>query len=328
MDNPSPLRCLKTLLTDALCDYIITSINDFANLQVQKNTPAQKRSRYATWVPITKHEFLKFLAVLTNMGIGKRVAVRDYFSSTPNQFTPWYRQMFDRERFEVIYHTMLHFGEPDATGKSKIEPFMNRLIDSYNNAFTSYQEVSIDEMIIGWKGRWKYKQYNASKPHKYHIKSFGLVDSATGYVLNLLTYYGAETSYDPDLNVDSYGSNSVKIMDTLLKPIGSGYHIFADRWYITMNLLDYLISKKQYFKGTFQANRVGFPDEFRSKQLKLNVTVKGKQKPAVIHSYNFSMNGCDRADQMVGYYGLQTRKSKKWWKKIFYWILEVTCSNA
>ena len=37
-DNPSPLRCLKTLLTDALCDYIITSINDFANLQVQKNT--------------------------------------------------------------------------------------------------------------------------------------------------------------------------------------------------------------------------------------------------------------------------------------------------
>ena len=179
-DNPSPLRCLKTLVTDALCDYIITSINDFANLQVQKNTPTQKRSRYATWVPITKHEFLKFLAVLTNMGIDKRAAVRDYFSSTPNQFTLWYHQMFDRECFEVIYHTTLHVGEPDATGKSKVEPFMNRLIDSYNNAFTPYQEVSIDEMIIGWKGRWKYKQYNASKPHKYHIKSFGLVDSATG----------------------------------------------------------------------------------------------------------------------------------------------------
>ena len=301
------------------------------------------------------------------MGIDKRAAVRDYFSSTPSQFTPWYHQMFDRERFEVIYHTMLHVGEPDATGKTKIEPFVNRLIDSYNNAFTPYQEFSMDEMIIGWKGHWKYKQYNASKPHKYHIKSFGLVDSATGYVLNLLTYYGAETSYDPDLDVDCHGSNSVKIMDTLLKPIGSGYHIFADRWYTTMNLLDYLISKKQYFTGTFQANRVGFPDEIHSKQLKLNymehkfwlsednkmmcvawrdkkankpvyvtstkgkvenVTVKGKQKPAVIHSYNFSMNGCDRADQMVGYYGLQTRKSKKWWKKIFYWILEITCSNA
>ncbi|KAK3699506.1 hypothetical protein RRG08_059844 [Elysia crispata] len=37
-----------------------------------------------------------------------------------------------------------------------------------------------------------------------------------------------------------------------------------------VNLLEYLISKKQYFTGTFQANRVGFPEEIRSKQLQLN----------------------------------------------------------
>ena len=56
--------------------------------------------------------------------------------------------------------------------------------------------------------------------------------------------------------------------------------------------------------------------------------VSGKEKPGVVHSYNFNMNGCDRADQMVGYYGLHSRQSHKWWKKLFYWLLEITCSNA
>ena len=88
-------------------------------------------------------------------------------------------------------------------------------------------------MIIGWKGRWKYKMYNAAKPHKYHIKSFGLVDSSTGYVLNLLTYYGAETSYDPETDSDEQGRTSIKIFQTLLQHTSVGYHIFADTYYTT-----------------------------------------------------------------------------------------------
>ena len=51
-------------------------------------------------------------------------------------------------------------------------------------------------------------------------------------------------------------------------------------------------------------------------------------KPGLIHEYNLAMNGCDRADQNVGYYGVFNRKSYKWWKKIFYWIIEVTQHNA
>ncbi|GFN79357.1 PiggyBac transposable element-derived protein 4 [Plakobranchus ocellatus] len=40
------------------------------------------------------------------------------------------------------------------------------------------------------------------------------------------------------------------------------------------------------------------------------------------------MNGCDRMDQNVAYYGVFKRKTKKWWEKIFFWILEVTQMNA
>lgn len=112
---------------------------------------------------------------------------------------------------------------------------------------------------MGWKGRWKYKQFNASKPHKYHVKSFGLVDSSTGYVLIILTYYGTDTSYDPTLEVASNGSNAIKIFHTLLQPVGTGYHIFTDRRYTTRQLVDYLLEKGYNYTGTVQMNRIIFP---------------------------------------------------------------------
>jgi hypothetical protein len=74
----------------------------------------------------------------------------------------------------------------------KIEPFVNMLLQKFQSAFMPYQEIAIDEMIVGFKGRWQYKQYNATKPSKYDTKSFGLVDSRTGYVVNSLTYYAAK----------------------------------------------------------------------------------------------------------------------------------------
>ena len=50
--------------------------------------------------------------------------------------------------------------------------------------------------------------------------------------------------------------------------------------------------------------------------------------PEVVHSYNHSMNGCDKVDQMIAYYGHYTRKSCKWWKRLYYWSLEISQVNA
>ena len=52
------------------------------------------------------------------------------------------------------------------------------------------------------------------------------------------------------------------------------------------------------------------------------------KKPASIHAYNHSMNGCDRMDQMLSYYGCHNRKTIKWWRKIFTWMLELTQCNT
>ena len=47
----------------------------------------------------------------------------------------------------------------------------------------------------------------------------------------------------------------------------------------------------------------------------------------MVHHYNQHMMGVDRMDQMMAYYSFQ-RKSIKWWRKVFFWLLEVVVNNA
>lgn len=50
-------------------------------------------------------------------------------------------------------------------------------------------------------------------------------------------------------------------------------------------------------------------------------------KPTAIDKYNHFMGGVDRADQLVTYYGF-CHFTKKWWKRIFFHLLDTTIVNA
>ena len=52
-----------------------------------------------------------------------------------------------------------------------------------------------------------------------------------------------------------------------------------------------------------------------------------REKPLVVDCYNQYMGGVDIADQMGCYYSFD-RKSVKWWRKLLYWLLEVSVVNA
>ena len=50
-------------------------------------------------------------------------------------------------------------------------------------------------------------------------------------------------------------------------------------------------------------------------------------KPVVVHTYNQHMNGVDIADQHSTYYSF-LRKTVKWWRKLFFWLLETAVVNS
>lgn len=150
--------------------------------------------------------------------------------------------MMPQTRCEVIHHTILCCGEVDETrSKSKIEPFLNKLVTRFQEVYYPFQELLIDEMLIKWKGLWEYKQYIPSKPSKY-IETFVLCDSITSYCYIVLTYFGNESSY---ANFETGTGQFEKIFEYLPRPLGKGYHIYAYQYYTNHSLISYLISNNK-----------------------------------------------------------------------------------
>ena len=98
-------------------------------------------------------------------------------------------------------------------------------------------------MVIKFKGHWKWRKCNPNKLAKYCINTYGICDSITGYACNILTYFGASTSYNP--NMTEVGM-SEKLCEYLLSPLGTGLHAFADRFHATHSLLQYLTNTKAF----------------------------------------------------------------------------------
>ena len=58
--------------------------------------------------------------------------------------------------------------------------------------------LSVDETMVGFRGRFGAKQYIPNKPNKYGIKAFTIADSKNGYILDTLLYTGADTLDNSD----------------------------------------------------------------------------------------------------------------------------------
>jgi len=52
--------------------------------------------------------------------------------------------------------------------------------------------VAIDEQLVPFRGRCKFKQYMPSKPAKYGIKIFWLCDSFMPFAIDSIVYLGKQ----------------------------------------------------------------------------------------------------------------------------------------
>ena len=75
----------------------------------------------------------------------------------------------------------------------KIQMLLDLLLHKFQEHFYPFQDLSADETMVGFRGRFGSTQYTPYKPIKWGIKAFTLVDAKTGYMLNILVYTGAQT---------------------------------------------------------------------------------------------------------------------------------------
>jgi len=135
--DSTPLDSFFQLFDEDVQSKLISYMNAYAEHKLATKFPASRGSRFANWYPMTKYELFKFLAVVIAMGIDKRPTIAEYWSTDDTLYTPWYGQQFSRNRFEMIYSTMLHAVDvaDELEKKDKIEPFLNMLLQKFQAAF-------------------------------------------------------------------------------------------------------------------------------------------------------------------------------------------------
>ncbi|KAJ8976674.1 hypothetical protein NQ317_004757 [Molorchus minor] len=219
--------------------------------------------------------------------------------------------------------------------------------------FYPFANLVIDESLVLFKGRLRFKQYIKSKRHRFGIKLFLLCDCETGYVLNIIVYTGKTTDIEqfPDLGV------SGSVVAHLIKPyLEKGHSLYTDNWYTSPTLSMYLHEHKTSSCGTVRPKRKCMPNltakinkgetismstetllalKWRDRrEVHIMLTNKHEdkiialdkkdfrtkepiKKPACIVDYNANMGAVDRSDMMLSSTEC-VRKTVKWYKKLFF----------
>ncbi|KAL2714361.1 piggyBac transposable element-derived protein 4-like [Vespula squamosa] len=127
-------------------------------------------------------------------------------------------------------------------------------------------EISIDEAVVGYKHRILFITYNPMKLTKWEFRIYLLADSKTGYIYTILSYYEKITSdslIKPELPVST--RIVLHLYNKLLQelPEAKGYHIFTDRYYISLIFAKKLLKLNAHLAGTINKNRKYVPSHIR-----------------------------------------------------------------
>lgn len=149
------------------------------------------------WSPITVTELENFLGLSILMGHVQKGDLQSYWSTDLLLHTPIFGQTMSRDRYIHILRN-LHFHDNEEIVSHplvKIKPVIEHVQSKFSAALTPGKNVCIDESLLLWKGRLRFKQYIPLKRNRFGIKLFMIVDCETGFVLGFVVYTGADTDY-------------------------------------------------------------------------------------------------------------------------------------
>ena len=211
------------------------------------------------------------------MGLINLPGIPDYWKTTWESHIPFFSKVMSRNRFQIILsHLHISHTQPGCTEKriDKIQMFLDRLLPKFSDYYDPSENISIDETMIGHRGRFAAIQYMPQKPTKWGIKLYTIADSLNGYVLDFLVYTGSETTTNPAYS--NLPKTTQLVMHLVTPYLDKGYHLFTDRFYSSTTLAESLESRNTRFTGTINNTRKDIPDIIRStKSKKFNLPAGG-----------------------------------------------------
>ncbi|KAG7175502.1 PiggyBac transposable element-derived protein 4-like 3 [Homarus americanus] len=364
-DVIAPEETFKLFITDSIVQECVT----WTNKRIEFTAPwMQTQSKKATYGPTEAKKILALLGVLIAAGQQRdnHLSVLEMWSVMTG--CPLYRAAMSKGRFEFLI-CCLRFDNPETRVERKnqdkfapIRKVFDEFIDNCTRLYVPRENLTVDEQLLGFRGRCPFRMYIPNKPAKYGIKLVLICDSSTRYMLGGIPYLGKQGTKQPrsGINLGHYYTKE------LTRPYhGSNRNVTTDNWFTSVPLIaDLMNNCRMTLVGTVRANKTEIPHEMKATKTRLhgssaflftkemtlvsyvaetslakkklvmlmssqhtqpNIAPSGK--PEIIEFYNSTKEGVDTFDQMCATSSC-SRKTRRWPLCVWYGILNAAIINA
>ncbi|XP_060879204.1 piggyBac transposable element-derived protein 4-like [Metopolophium dirhodum] len=340
----TPKECFKLFFTDELINLVLI----YTNQEIQRQRENYKNKNSANLSDLTLSELnalfglLILAAALKNNHLTTNLLFDSSFCGNR------YRATMSEKRFCFLINclrfddrtTRLH--RKNETKLAPISVVWDILMINCKNNYKPSSYVTIDEQLVGFRGRCPFRMYIPSKPTRYGIKIVMMCDNATKYVIDSIPYMGKGTVPNGQVAADFYVKNLVKSIK------GSNRNLTMDNWFCNVPHIQSLLhDDKPTVIGTIKKNKRELPTQFtdikfqnrtsdtsfflfhedftvvsyKPNQSKLVTLISSAhhdssidpitKKPEIVLNYNATKGGVDSFDQMTNNMNC-SRKTKRW----------------
>ena len=131
----------------------MSETNKYEEYVRAKTGPLQQYSKMHQWKPCTNEQMKAFIGLIINMGLMKKPTTESYFSTTPVQDTPIFRETFKLTTFKNLLR-FFHASDSELEPKKgqvgydptyKFNHILEFLTQSWQRNFQPGRDLSIDE---------------------------------------------------------------------------------------------------------------------------------------------------------------------------------------
>lgn len=187
-----PLDAWLLFLDTNLLQHIVDCTNiKIAFLQVNHD-----RVRDAEYTNLIESKALIGVMYLVGIHKSSHTSIDDVWTADGTEIVKC-RAVMSEQKFQFLLR-VLRYDDMNTQERNPIDilaptrHIYEEFVKNCEANYTNHPYVTIDEMLESFKGSCRFRQYMHSKPAKYGIQLYSLVDAVTFYTKKLVIYVGKQ----------------------------------------------------------------------------------------------------------------------------------------
>lgn len=266
-NKPRREEVWKLFFDDNIISRIVANTNIKLAATRQNLGPGTNRSNYRD---TNSDEINALIGLLLKSTILKSKDEKMQSLLTKDEFSrPIFRATMSGERYEILVGC-LRFDDCQTQDQRKvndkavaISDILSKFVSNSQAVYCPSGLVTIDEMLVPFRGCCPFRVYMPRKPKKYGLKVMCLADAKTSYLFNVYIYTGKGSNGIGSSEKEKNLSVPTQSLIKLCKPIQvSNRNVTAYNWFSSVDGVEELEKRKLTYVGMLGKDKRAIPIEF------------------------------------------------------------------